>query len=79
MPREFVCSYGNCEETKLPIVCSLPGNPGERARFCCIDHAAIAMIRRASLAAVHPSEKEQKLIAIERLMRDLVGDGRKVR
>lgn len=72
MKREFVCQYANCQKTAVPIILSMPD---ERSRFCCADHAAVATVRRAWIAA--HGEKADKLAAIERLLRDLIGDGSK--
>ncbi len=50
--RDFVCQFGNCEETNTPIVVSTRGNPGERMRFCCAEHAARYLLRNSSLAGL---------------------------
>lgn len=69
---EFMCTYANCRETKVPVVCTLPN---ERARFCCLDHAAVALIRRARLHAMHGSYKDLELGRVEKILFELIGDG----
>ena len=71
MARQFTCTYANCQKTTVPIVVSMPD---ERARFCCLDHAAVAMIRRAWIVAGQ-GEKADKLMAIEKLAVELIGKG----
>lgn len=69
---EFTCTYANCRKTTVPIVCTLPD---ERARFCSVDHAMVAMVRRARLHAMHGSYKDLELAKVEKTLRDLIGDG----
>lgn len=70
--REFICSYANCRETNVPIVCT---SPDERARFCCFDHAAVAIVRRARLEAMHGDYRDLELGRVEKILRELIGDG----
>lgn len=70
MSREFTCTYANCRKTNVPIICTMPD---ERSRFCCADHAAVAMVRRAWIASYGP--KADKIAKIERALRDIIGDG----
>lgn len=72
MAREFTCTYGNCRKTVVPIVCTLPD---ERARFCCVDHAAMALVRRARLHAPHRSPKDLELGKVEKALFAIIGDG----
>lgn len=74
MAREFMCAYANCRKTVVPIILSMPD---ERSRFCCADHAAVAMVRRAWIA--NHGAKAAELAKIERQLRDLIGDGEEVR
>lgn len=69
---EFTCTYANCRKTAVPIVCTMPD---ERARFCCMDHVAIAMVRRAWVAAMGNDAKAAALAKIETQLRNLIGDG----
>lgn len=69
---EFTCTYANCRKTIVPIVCTMPD---ERARFCCMDHAAIAMVRRAWMASFGNDAKTAGLAKIETQLKALIGDG----
>lgn len=46
---DFMCQYGNCEEICTPILISNKVTL-ERARFCCREHAALYLLRDASMA-----------------------------
>jgi hypothetical protein len=70
MKRQFTCAYANCQKTDVPITLSMPD---ERSRFCCADHAAVAMVRRAWIAT--HGKKADELAVIERALRNIVGDG----
>lgn len=70
MTRQFTCAYGNCQKTLVPITLTMPD---ERSRFCCADHAAVAMVRRAWIAS-HGS-KSDELAKIEKVLRVVIGDG----
>lgn len=48
---EFLCEYGNCQETETPIVVSNKRSQ-ERVRFCCEKHAALYLLRGCSLATL---------------------------
>jgi hypothetical protein len=71
MSREFTCTYGNCRETTVPIILT---SPMERPRFCCMEHAMMAVIRRAWIEAPR-GPKADNLRAVEIMARDIVGDG----
>src|SRR4029077_11273943 len=45
---DFVCQYGNCESFDTPILVSNKKRL-ERARFCCDLHAALYLMRDASV------------------------------
>ncbi len=55
---EFICQYGNCDETDTPITIT-DRKAAERARFCCQEHAALYLMRRVpklkALAMEHAS------------------------
>lgn len=46
MAREFMCEYGNCEETQTPIRVNISDRQ-ERARFCCLEHAGLWLLRQS--------------------------------
>jgi hypothetical protein len=74
MSRVYTCTYANCQKTEVPILVT---SPMERARFCCFEHAAMAMIRRARIA--DPSEDfsgTHPLSKWEMVGREIVGDGK---
>lgn len=70
MARQFTCAYGNCQKTVVPITITMPD---ERSRFCCSDHAAVAMVRRAWIAS--HGEKADELVKVEKALRAIIGDG----
>lgn len=47
MPRRYMCQYGNCDSYDTVITVTLPGNPGERMRFCCPEHAGLYLVYRS--------------------------------
>jgi hypothetical protein len=48
---EFMCQFGDCDETDTPIVISNKKSL-ERARFCCAEHAARYLLRNESLTTL---------------------------
>ena len=46
-----MCQFGNCENTETPILISNKVT-GERARFCCREHAARYLLRNCSLTTL---------------------------
>lgn len=71
MSREFTCSYANCQKTTVPIVCTMQG---ERARYCCIDHAMMGIVRRAWITSYGP--KASAINEVEKTLSKLIGDGK---
>ena len=51
MSKEYLCQYGNCVNTKTPIIVTrlVEGGGGDRARFCCEKHAALWLLRRSTV------------------------------
>ena len=41
MKRSFMCGYGNCIVAGEKVTISIPGDPGDRKRFCCLTHAVL--------------------------------------
>lgn len=77
MKRQFTCSYANCQKTEVPIIMVIPGDPGERARYCCIDHAMMGTIRRAWIASFGPNtQKTDTLSSVESILKGAIGDGK---
>lgn len=64
MPREFMCQYASCTETKTPIVVS-DRRGMTTGRFCCTKHAALYLLtryRRLSLADLDELEEQLKAL-----------------
>ena len=40
---EHLCDYGNCEETRVVVRVNYNG---QRKTFCCVDHAAMWLLRQ---------------------------------
>lgn len=74
MARVYTCTYANCQKTELPILVT---SAMERARFCCFEHAAMAMIRRARIARPENAFVDSHPLTKWEIMgREIVGDGK---
>jgi len=43
MAKDHLCEYGNCTEMRIDVRVSYHG---ERKTFCCVDHAALWLLRQ---------------------------------
>lgn len=41
MAREYMCDYGNCEETNVSVTVTYAG---KRNRYCTLEHAGLHML-----------------------------------
>ncbi len=54
---EYLCQYGDCHETDVPITVTIKGDPGERVRFCTTAHLALWAKTKAKRQAAYEAHK----------------------
>ena len=64
MAREYMCQYGNCAETKCDVLVSLQ-RAGERARFCCLEHAGLWLLQRSWRTETNRSAESAAQMAVK--------------
>jgi hypothetical protein len=51
-----MCQYGNCQSTNIRVTVNVIGE--ERPAFCCEDHAALWLIRKAHIKDIENLRSE---------------------
>lgn len=68
MSREFMCEYGNCENTDVPLVVS--ERDGQRRRYCCSLHAACSLLYNAYIQSRN-GDNQALMIVTDGALQDL--------